>query len=340
MPQLSLQLMKRRIQDFHERLRGVVFDGHIGLDDTVILASMGRSGSTFVSDLINCDNTYRVLFEPFRFDRVSEARNFVYPLYLRPDNTDPRFLLPAQKILTGKVHSQWIDKKNRAVFPKKRLIKDIRINMILKWLRHHFPEVKIILLVRHPCAVVESWMAVFGAGRGAFDKLRANELFVQDIGSSIMDKYQKAEPGFESLVFLWCVSYWAPFHQFSQDELYLLFYEDLLIDPDTELENLFSFLGHTYSPQKAMSVFSKPSSTVRECFENAPTADFFARKRAQNGLSGAKKGFKFDDWMTRIASSQLERAYEIMSLFGLETLYSPVTGKPNKEIALNLFGAI
>lgn len=323
MPELSRALLQRKLQQLQEKLptRSIVFDSHIGMDKTVILTSMGRSGSTFVADIINCDNIYRIMFEPFRFDRVTEAQNFIYPCYLRPNNTEPSFVLPAQKILTGKVHSPWIDRENRAIFPQRRLLKDIRINLLLKWLRNRFPAVKIVLLVRHPCAVAESWLAVFGVGRGAFDRLHANPLLVEDIGSSIMEHYRQAAPGFESLLFLWCISYWIPFHQFSKDELYLLFYEDLLLDPHVELEHLFAFLGHSYSPQKAQRVFSRVSSTAR---------------LNQDTLS---QRFKFDSWMSCVTPEQIERAYEIMSLFGLEQLYSPVTGKPNKEIALSFFAA-
>jgi len=323
MPQFSMQIIKRKVHELERKLPiwSMVFDGHIGLDNTIVLASMARSGSTFVSNIINCDNTYRVMFEPFRYDRVSEARNFVHPLYLRPENNDPRFVLPAQKILTGKVHSQWIDKENRAIFPQRRLIKDIRINLFLKWLHNHFPAVKIVLLVRHPCAVAESWLAVFGVRHSAFDRLNANPSLVEDIGSSIMEHYRQAKPGLESLVFLWCISYWIPFHQFGKDELYLLFYEDLLLDPHIELERLFAFLGHPYSPQKAQRVFAQASSTAR--FDQVTQT----------------QGFKFDSWMSRVTPAQIERAYEIMSLFGLEQLYSPVTGKPDKEIALSLLAA-
>lgn len=322
MSQTSLQL-KRQLREFKKKAptRSIVFDKRIGLDNTAVLASMGRSGSTFVADTINCDNMYRVLFEPFRSDRVVEAQNFPYPCYLEPDNNDPAFVLPAHKILTGKVHSQWIDQENRAIFPQRRLIKDIRVNLFLKWLHIHFPEVKIVLLARHPCAVAESWMAVFGAGRSGFDKLYTNPLLVEEIGAPIMEAFRQAQPGFESLIFLWCISYWLPFHQFKQNELHLLFYEDLLLDPNVELERLFTFLGHSYSLQKALNVFARASSTARP------------NQQAQ------AHGFKFDSWMGRITPSQIERAHEIMSLFGLEQLYSPVTGKPNREMALTLFKA-
>jgi len=94
-----------------------------------------------------------------------------------------------------------------------------------------------------------------------------------------------------------------------------------LLDPNVELERLFTFLGHSYSLQKALNVFARASSTARP------------NQQAQ------AHGFKFDSWMGRITPSQIERAHEIMSLFGLEQLYSPVTGKPNREMALTLFKA-
>jgi hypothetical protein len=264
-----------------------------------------------------------VLFEPFRFDRVQEARDFVYPCYLRPNNNDERFIAAARKILTGKVHSQWIDKENRAIFPKRRLIKDIRINMLLKWLHNHFPPVKIVFLVRHPCAVVESWLAArFGMGPVSLDRLSADPWFVADIGGTILAEYRKAEPGFESLVFFWCASHWVPFHQLSKDEVHLLFYEDLLLDPDVELQRLFSFLGQTYSQNNALKMLTRPSSTVRLT------------------SAGAARDFKFDSWLAHVTPCQLERTFEIMRLFGLESLYSSTTAKPDKEAALRLFGAI
>lgn len=320
MSSLTLRL-KRKFESLQKKLptRRIVFDAHIGLEKTAVLASMGRSGSTFVADIINCDKRYRVMFEPFRYDRVAEAQNFPYPFYLSPDNNDPQFIRPAQKILMGQVHSQWVDQENRALFPQRRLIKDIRVNLFLKWLHTHFPEVKIVLLVRHPCAVAESWLSVFGLGRSAYDKLAANPLLVEAVGPPIMEAFRQARPGFESLIFLWCISYWLPLRQFKAHELHLLFYEELLLNSVVELERLFAFLGHDYTPQKALKLYSRASSTAR-----------FSQQTQTSG-------FKFDAWLSRMAPGQIERAYEIMSLFGLEQLYSPVTGKPNRTAAEPLF---
>ncbi len=301
------------------KIESIVFDSNLKQSDTVFLSSMGRSGSTLLSNVINYDNTHRILFEPFRHDLVSEAKNFVYPLYLSPDNLDPRYLSPAQKIISGNIHSQWIDKENQTMFPKKRLIKDIRTNLYLKWIHNNFPEMKIILLLRHPCAVVASWLkADFGNALPGRDRLLSDKEFTKNIDEFILDEYSKVDTAFESLIFLWCISYWIPFKEINKDEVHLVFYENLIIEPSNELEALFSFLDRDYS-EEALSVLTMPSSTTNK------DKSFF------------RKGVKIDGWKNEFSSEQIDRAYEIMGLFGMETLYSRETSIPNKQAAMQLF---
>jgi len=312
---------KRFIRKIRQKLRieSIVFDNNLKQSDTVFLSSMGRSGSTLLSNVINYDNTYRILFEPFRYDLVGEAKDFVYPLYIRPDNHDLRYLSPAQKIIAGKIHSQWIDKENKTMFPKRRLIKDIRTNLYLKWIHNNFPEMKIILLLRHPCAVVSSWLkADFGDALPGRDRLLSDEEFIKNIDDSILDEYLKVDSAFESLIFFWCISYWIPFKEFNKDEVHLVFYENLITEPSNELESLFSFLDRDYS-EEALNVLTMPSSTTNK------DKSFF------------RKGVKIDRWKNEFSSEQIDRAYEIMSLFGMDTLYSRETSIPNKKAAMQLF---
>ena len=53
------------------------------LNDTIIVAGMGRSGTTWGVNIINHDNSYRVLFEPFSPASVVEAEEFEYVQYIR-----------------------------------------------------------------------------------------------------------------------------------------------------------------------------------------------------------------------------------------------------------------
>ena len=69
---------------------------------TMFLAGMGRSGTTWARNIINYDDSYRVMFEPFLPAQVSEARHFRYIQYLNPQERDPLLVTAAQKILAGK----------------------------------------------------------------------------------------------------------------------------------------------------------------------------------------------------------------------------------------------
>lgn len=323
MLELLMKNTKKLIIKIRKKLRigSIVFNDNCGLNDTVFLASMGRSGSTILSDVLNYDNTYRILFEPFRYDMVNEAKDFIYPLYLRADNSNVDYFTSAQKIISGQIHSEWIDQENKTMFPQKRLIKDIRTNLFLKWIHNNFPEMKIILLLRHPCAVVASWLeAGFGDGLEGRDRLLADSSFVNDIDDLILSEYSKVESAFESLIFLWCITYWIPFKQFNKDEVHLVFYENLIIEPHDELESLFSFLDQDYSKEDALNALTKPSSTTSK------------------GKNSFRKGeVKINGWKNKFSSEQINRAYEIMSLFRMENIYCSETSIPNREVAISLF---
>jgi hypothetical protein len=311
-----------KLKETHEILSKIfVFDRNIGIENTVFLASMGRSGSTFLSNVINHDNRFRVLFEPFRYDAVDEAKDFIYPFYLRPDSSNSRYLSSARKIISGQVKSDWINKENRRIFPHARLIKDIRANFFLKWLQNNFPGMKIILLLRHPCAVVNSWIAAgFGNGQLGRERLLANHDFVSDTDDILLNEYSKAGSDFERLVFLWCFSYQVPFQQFHYEDLHLVFYENLILRPRDEIRKLFQALGYKYSEAKALDSLYKPSSMTRK------GETYFNR--------GA---LRVDGWKNSCSKEQSTRAFEIMTLFGMDALYDPVSSIPDIDAAVELF---
>src|SRR5215207_6837022 len=93
---------------------------------TIFLAGTARSGTTWVSELINYRNEYRYIFEPFNDKKVSLAGPFGGRRYLRPEEEDPELLHTASFILSGKIRSNWTERFNRRFISERRLIKDIR----------------------------------------------------------------------------------------------------------------------------------------------------------------------------------------------------------------------
>jgi len=122
----------------------------------VIVAGTGRGGTTWIADIVNFRNHFRVMFEPFNCREVSLVHDFSLRQYIRPDDPAPQFLEAVRRVLSGRVRGTWIDRYNRKMLSSKRLIKDIRISLFLKWVKKNFPKTCIILVLRHPCAVADS----------------------------------------------------------------------------------------------------------------------------------------------------------------------------------------
>jgi hypothetical protein len=289
-------------------------------DNTVFLAGVGRSGTTWISDIINYKNEYRYIFEPFHPYRVRLVRDFQFQ-YLRPENHEPRYLEPAKAVLSGRVRSRWTDRANKKIFARKRLIKDIRANLLLKWIHANFPEIPIILLFRHPCAVANSWLKL---GWGQEDHGSKSDIEVCTSQAELMEDFlepfregiAKAQDDFEKHIFFWCMQYYVPLKQFKCGEIHLCFYENLCENPHEEIKNLFGFLGRKFD-EKVLGILGTPSSLTRED-------------------SAIVKGTSLiDSWREHVSVQDLKNALKILSLFGLEKIY-PSDSMPNRAAAYEL----
>jgi hypothetical protein len=267
---------------------------------TVFLAGTGRSGTTWVENIINFDQSYRVMFEPFHSRVVAILREWNYRQYLRPEERNEKFLIPATKILEGTIRHKWIDRHNTKFWVTKRLIKDIRAHLLLKWIRRNFPEVPIILLLRHPCAVANSKLEK-GWDTHLTDFLGQEELLV-DFLDPFKDRIAAAEDAFEKHIFLWCIENYVPLRQFGEGEILVVFYEDLCINPEQEIQKILAFAGMKYS-SRVLGVHARPSAESRK--ESAIVA-------GTNLINSWRKG---------ISRRQVRRAVEILRLFGLQAVY-------------------
>ncbi len=139
--------------------------------ETIVIAGSPRSGTTLLLDVLASSLRYRKIFEPLHPKAVPEAEKFYYR-YLRPEEKDPSLESFMRRVLTGKTSNTWINNMGEVKDVKSflkatlrlyrwrwwapnRVIKIIRGNLMLAWLERNF-GCKIIFIMRHPCAVVES----------------------------------------------------------------------------------------------------------------------------------------------------------------------------------------
>lgn len=296
----------------------------LGHGSSVLLAGVGRSGTTWAANLLNDRNQYRVIFEPFHPHRVPEAGCFEYLQYLRPDCARPDLYDAARRILTGRYRNSWCDTENRKRVARRRLIKDIRSNLMLKWLHSRFPAMPIILVLRHPCAVANSWSRLKwgtedGGVRTDLEILLSQDELVSDHLQPFLPLAESITTDFERHVLVWCILNYVPLRQLSGDDVLLVFYEELCLNPEKELMRMHSFLGRKPSPLDRQ-LWARPSS----------------QSRPDSAI--VRGGDLIDDWKRNVPEDCYRRAMDIISSFGLDTIYS-TDSHPNIAAAYRLLEA-
>jgi hypothetical protein len=263
--------------------------------NSVFLAGSGRSGTTWVSEIINYRNRYRLVFEPFHPGKVDICENFRLKQYLRPDDRREEYLGAARRVLTGRIRSSWTDRFNRKFVAPRRLIKDIRANLLLGWMRENFPGMPIVLLLRHPCAVAASRLAL--GWRDNLSETMEQEELVEDFLGPVETEIRAARNALERHVFSWCIDNYVPLRQFGPGEIHLAFYENFVVYPEDEIRRLFAFLS--------------------EDFDGC----VYRTLRRPSPLSRKGESPSVDAWRRCVTDSQLERVVEVLGLFGLDRVY-------------------
>ena len=291
-----LQPLRRRMG---QRL---VIDRDADHRKSIFIAGTGRGGGTWLSEIINQHNEYRLVFEPFHPKRAPWMQPFGERMYLRPDDQDPAFLELARSIVTGRIRHPWTERFNRRFVAHQRIVKEDYANLMLKWLHVNFPGMPLVLLLRHPCAVALSF--VTHNYRGAVLPLLEKEKLVADFLHPYVDAIRGARDTFERTLFLWCVETLVPLRQCRPGDIHVVFFENLVRQPESEVGRLFGSLG------KNMDGLD---------LEKLKTPSLTSRRASSAVWTGADP---VDSWKNKVSPAQQQRALEILALFGLDRIYN------------------
>ena len=284
-----------------------------GATPQVFVAGMARSGTTWVADLINHDGRHRTLFEPFFSKRVKEAAGFEYLQYLPPRSNNAALARAAKTILSGSLRNPWVDRENRRGVYFRRLIKDVRCNLMLKWLSGIVPRMRVVLVVRNPFSVVNSWLRLGWGNVPESERSDVDAILAQPALCAAFPLINEVratidyDDPFQRLVLEWAVLHYVPMRQFNRGELYVAHYESLLLHFEDEIDRLFSFLD-------ASRVHAIHSYNNRS--KNAWTTNWL--KRDFEG----DKHVLISEWKSTFCEEQVGKANEILAAFSLDNLYN------------------
>jgi len=280
-----------KIKTIVSRARAVLPFADKAGDEALLLLGSGRSGTTWLSELILQKGT-RFIFEPFKPDNSFLSEKFFHRQYINPLDDRTLHAKDIQKILTGDLRSRWTDQYNNQFFYDKRLIKAIRGNLLAGWVLRHYLEAKVAYIIRDPFAVCAS------QARGAWPAdpkryLEQTHLIDAEL-SQFLDLIDIAEGNFQKNILHWTIENYIPLKQVrelttAEASRFKIFEYDILRNDMNALEEFLIFCG-VENLQSALSKVKNPSRVTRagkvnssaEAWRNLSQADIDFAKTCLN----------------------------------------------------------
>jgi hypothetical protein len=283
---------------------------HVDLDrdpaSSVVVAGSARSGTTWLGDLLARALRARVVFEPLNHERVPELRSFGAFPYRRPDDDDRALESACRRMLSGRLSGAWVDRELHRLVSRRRVVKLVRGNLLLAWLAERFPETPMLLLVRHPCAVVASRLALGWDPGPDLEAILAQERLLRDHLEPYREPLAAARTPEERTALVWCLHHLVPLRQRRPDSFTVVHYEHLAARDEAELARLWAAVGGDH-PRPADASWRRPSRTSRLAS---------AAVTGEDALSG---------WRRQLRPDQIEAVLAVVRAFGLDAWYGEDT---------------
>ncbi len=296
--------------------------------DVVWIIGDGRSGTTWLGDLINHQVRYRQLFEPFHPLEIERMKFMTPYLYMRSGKENQQLASAAHEIFTGKFMHERVDVANYAIHYNGLLVKDIFANLFAHWLRSLYPEIKIILLVRNPFSVAVSkykrkdWLWITDP-MVLLDQHHLHADYLEPFGSLIR-KISSESDYIVRQVLIWSILYYVPLRQFDPGTIHIAFYEDVFSSPEQEVQKIVDFIGQGTGSQTVRlnkNVIKKPSRV------------------AGKESTIIQRTSPLTSWKKSVTSSQVEKGMKILQEFGFDGLYDEQS-RPDRRVIERLHRAM
>ncbi|MEM9057237.1 MAG: sulfotransferase [Pseudomonadota bacterium] len=300
-----------------------------------VIAGSGRGGTTWVLDALATANGLRPIFEPLHPQGVPRAARFAYACAdgdAVPDGCEAFFA----DVFNGRLKSLWSDYRVRrdrltpqlatlssttrvrqfyrrwrklarnrkryrpGLSTERCLVKLIRGNLMLDWLKRRF-DARIVLIVRHPGAVVESQMRLSGSDWDPFRLLDAytrQPAFKARYGARCAAVLDRQLTRAEAHAAVWCVENQLPLEAGSGASYSVVHYESLVEDPERQWPRMVEWLGLDTVP---------PASLVKRPSQQTSMAS----------LDAALDQTRRPGWMERLPAIDSEQVQGVLSAFGV-----------------------
>ena len=227
----------------------------------LLITGSGRSGTTWIAEVLRNFLSARLVFEPLRPGTISALSNLKNRQYLRPGTSETGLYSGLQTVVNGKFRSRWTDRYNNKIVYNNRVIKEIRANLMVGWILNEFPHVRVIHIVRDPLATVTSQLK--GEWEISLEKFTEQSELVDDYLHEFEDIVHSAVSPEQKGIIHWAIENYVPINQYESNKWprgrFAVFSYSRLRDSDNEMAELLAFAkvpvesidwGHIRAPSR------------------------------------------------------------------------------------------
>lgn len=272
---------------------------------TILVMGSGRSGSTWLAGLLASPFRYRLMFEPFHPGHVQGA-DLVADHYFAPSDVPEKVLDFINKAINDRIDSEWIAQhSNRRwrmhrwrFWPKVKIAKIIRGNLLIPAIRYLYGDsLPIVILFRHPGAVIDSFMRVKFPWAFDISTLLGQKEFLEMYGISLDFLNEIAVDPVGVIMARWLIENLYLFKHAESMGCRIVYYEDLLEDPVYQISRLCESLG--------IEVYKNISEKARK-----PSVTTHPRSHIRKGERD------INSWRKSLPSESVEQIDEILKSVG------------------------
>ncbi len=290
----------------------------------VFVLGFGRSGTTWISELISKFSGGLILFEPLHPCVAEFSEELTYrPIACRRESILMKSHLSG--ILAKQRREKWLLRGHIPVsldhVPDNLVdlfwrecqvlgFKEIRANFMIDWLHSEFGA-RIVFIVRHPCAVIASiknrvnFWGEFGWPKHYqmfLDRTVYNDLYRNHPIQYAIDTIEGASTDIEKQAVMWTITHAIALPELDRLGFPVFFYEDFSTKPFDAARTLVSYLGMA---QKGIH----PSFI----FTSSKTSDKSGQTLFDENQRNRKNGSTF--WADALSETETARIMRIVEAF-------------------------
>jgi hypothetical protein len=233
------------------------------ISNAIFILGSGRSGTTWISNLVNFRNKYHYIFEPFHPIRNQYLADipirFKERLYIPSETKNKKYEDYFRSVLSGHFHrTPWTNRYNRVFITNRRIVKSIRGHLFIQWLLECFPQIKIIYILRHPLGTILSQINNERWNNELIDTFLEQKEFADSYLINYQDMLLELRDNgsqFEKLIVCWCIENATALKQLEGKDFELVFYEDTILNPIDVYNNLQIFRNKQITSNKDIKKF-------------------------------------------------------------------------------------